>query len=219
MRSVSYASPARRVRYSSWREDAFRICSPRIASQPLLSSVAATSYLKPFGSGVLRGVVPPFFRVRRWCRCRALCFRLLAGVVAQPCAFRWLALGPRLSLLGIPRFGSEPTGSSRVCGSRAVPLPGCCPTRRGGGAARRCWSSASARATSRARPGPRGGASSRTWRAARSAPSAARPEADPGVSRPREINQPVKKQNEYARTILNTMTRNDYQCTCNLQVS
>ena len=49
-----------------------------------------------FGSGVLRGVVPPFFRVRRWCGRRALYFRLLAGVVAQPCAFRWLALGPGL---------------------------------------------------------------------------------------------------------------------------
>ena len=48
--------------------------------------------------GVLRGVVPPFFRVRRWCGRRALYFRLLAGVVAQPCAFRWLALEPRTML-------------------------------------------------------------------------------------------------------------------------
>ena len=44
-----------------------------------------------FGLGAPRGVGPPFFRV--WRRCG--CFRLRAGVVAQPCAFRWLAPGLR----------------------------------------------------------------------------------------------------------------------------
>jgi len=47
---------------------------------------------------IVQSNAPSFIRVWRWCGCRAMCFRLRAGVAAQPCAFRWLAPGPRTML-------------------------------------------------------------------------------------------------------------------------
>ena len=72
-----------------------------------------------FGLGALRGVASPHYRVWRRCGCWAMCFRLRAGVAAKPCAFRWLAPGPRTKLRLQRKKASEKGCSMAACkGSR-----------------------------------------------------------------------------------------------------
>ena len=56
------------------------------------------------------------------CVCRALCLRLRAGVAAQPCAFRWPALGSR-TVLRLERKSILPLPSLHTEGESAG-LPG-----------------------------------------------------------------------------------------------